>query len=96
VNGYEIEYGIAKSTSPSKRRTQLAEVVDLVNVLPFGEEEAKLSATVRAQLEKKGKPIGPYDLLIAGTTFSYQGILVTNNTKEFSRIPKLKLENWFK
>ena len=60
----------------------------------FGNEEAKISATIRASLEKKGTPIGPYDVMIAGTVLNKQGILVTNNTKEFRRVPKLKIIDW--
>jgi len=92
---YELEYGIAKSSSPKKRQTQLNEICSLVNILPFGNKEAFLSASIRAKLEKKGTPIGPYDILIAGTALEHQGILVTNNLKEFSRVPKLKTENWY-
>ena len=92
---YELEYGIAKSTSPKKRQNQLNELCSLVNILPFGDEEARISASIRAKLEKKGTPIGPHDILIAGTALQHQGILVTNNSKEFSRVPKLKLDNWY-
>ena len=92
---YELEYGIAKSKSPKKRQQQLQELCSLVNLFPFGHSEAKLTANLRASLEKKGTPIGPYDLLIAGTALSHNGVLITNNTKEFSRIPKLQLQNWF-
>ena len=92
---YELEYGIAKSTSPRKRRAQLKELSSLVEILPFESEAAKFSASIRVSLEKKGTPIGPHDILIAGTALANQGILVTNNTKEFSRVPKLKLDNWY-
>lgn len=92
---YELEYGIARSTSPRKRQAQLKELCSLVKVLPFDSEAARLSASVRAALEKKGTSIGPHDTLIAGTALAHQGILVTNNTKEFSRVPKLKLDNWY-
>ena len=92
---YELEYGIAKSSSPKKRQAQLEEIISLVNIIPFGDREALSSATIRAKLEKKGTPIGSYDILIAGTALEHQGILVTNNLKEFSRVPKLKTENWY-
>ena len=91
---YELEYGIARSTSPRKRMKQLEELCSLVEVLSFGKEEAKTSASIRASLEKKGTPIGPYDLMIAATALSRQGILVTSNTKEFKRVPKLKIIDW--
>ena len=92
---YELEYGIAKSSSPKKRMKQLGELCALVEVLAYGNEEAKTSAAIRAALEKKGTPIGPYDVMIAGTVLSKQGVLVTNNTKEFKRVPKLKIVDWF-
>lgn len=93
---YELEYGIAKSNAPKKRRAQLNELCALVNILPFGEKEARTTAIIRANLEKKGTPIGLHDLLIAGTALEKQGTLVSNNTKEFSRVSKLKLENWYR
>ena len=93
---YELEYGIAKSTSPRKRQAQLKELCSLVEILPFESEAARFSASIRANLEKRGTPIGPCDVLIAGTALANKGILVTNNTKEFTRVPKLKLENWYK
>lgn len=92
---FELEYGIAKSTSPRKRAKQLEEMTSIVCVLPFSGKEAKASAAIRSHLEKKGAPIGPYDVLIAGTALSNQAVLVTNNVKEFRRVPKLKIENWF-
>ena len=57
-------------------------------------EAGKYYGEVRSQLEKKGKPIGNNDLWIAAHTLALEVILVTNNTKEFSRVSKLKLENW--
>ena len=92
---YELEVGIAKSTSPDKRKVQLKQFTSLVNVLPFGLDEAKAAAGLRADLEKKGTPIGPHDVLIAGTVMANTGILVTHNTREFSRINSIKLEDWY-
>ncbi len=92
---YELEYGIAKSNSPAKRQAQLNEICSVVEVLPFNSKAARCAALIRANLEKKGTLIGPYDLLIAGTAVACHGILVTNNTREFNRIPDLKLENWY-
>ena len=91
---YELEYGIARSTSPKKRTKQLAELCALVEVLNFGDEETKASAMIRVALEKKGTPIGPYDVMIAGTALGRQGLLVTSNTKEFRRVPKLQITDW--
>jgi tRNA(fMet)-specific endonuclease VapC len=90
---FELEVGIAKSTSPQKRTKQLHEILSFVNIISFGEKEAKVSAGIRANLEKKGTPIGQYDLLIGGTTIANQAILVTRNISEFERIEKLQIEN---
>jgi tRNA(fMet)-specific endonuclease VapC len=92
---YELEVGIARSSSPKKRRKQLEDFTSLVKVLPFGTEEARSAASIRVDLEKKGQPIGPYDILIAAVALTSQSILVTRNTSEFSRIKGLRLENWY-
>lgn len=92
---YELEVGIAKSTSPQKRTRQLATLVSALDVLPFGLTEAKSAALVRAELELQGQPIGPYDALIAGTALANQATLVTHNVKEFRRIEQLSIEDWY-
>jgi tRNA(fMet)-specific endonuclease VapC len=92
---FELEVGIAKSTSPKKRRLQLESLTSTVNILPLGYEEAIGASTLRADLENRGKPIGPYDVLIAGTALANKGILVTHNTSEFERIKGLQLEDWY-
>ena len=92
---FELEVGIAKSSSPRKRISQLKDFTALVNVIPFGPVEAKTAAQIRAKLEKKGIPIGPYDVLIAACAKAKNLILVTHNTKEFKRIEGLRLEDWY-
>lgn len=92
---FELEVGIAKSSSPEKRMKQLEAFTAVTQQLPFGDKEAKASARIRAKLENKGRPIGPYDLLIAGIAVAHGATLVTRNTAEFERIKNLKLENWF-
>jgi tRNA(fMet)-specific endonuclease VapC len=92
---YELEVGIAKSTAPEKRRAQLNELLTVVRVLPFTEYEAIILAKVGATLEQAGTPIGPLDMMIAGTALANKATLVTHNTKEFSRIDSLRLEDWF-
>ncbi len=92
---YELEVGIARSKSPRIRLKQLEEITSLINVLPFTAKEAKSSAAIRAQLEKKGVSIGPLDIIIGGTALVQQAILVTHNTKEFNRINKLQIEDWY-
>lgn len=92
---YELQVGIAKSTSPEKRGSQLNELLTVVHVLPFAEQEASIAAQIRATLEKVGTPIGPLDVMIAGIALANQATLVTHNTKEFSRIDGVRLEDWF-
>ena len=92
---YELEVGIAKSTIPEKREKQLKALLSQVEIIDFTCKEAKVAATLRAKLEKKGKPIGPIDTLIAGFTLAHNFTLVTNNTKEFKKVEGIKLENWF-
>lgn len=92
---YEIQTGIAKSTSPRKRKQQLKSLTEAVAILPFSIEEAKASATIRSRLEQNGTPIGHYDVLIAGTAMAHKGILVTHNLTEFKRVKGLKTEDWF-
>jgi tRNA(fMet)-specific endonuclease VapC len=92
---FELQTGIAKSSSQMKRTKQLNGLISTVKVLPFSLEEARASATIRAQLESKGTPIGPYDVLIAGTALAHQGTLVSHNLSEFKRVKGLKTQDWF-
>jgi tRNA(fMet)-specific endonuclease VapC len=92
---YELELGIAKSSAPEKRRMQLEELVRRVRILPFGAGEAKVTALIRADLERTGEPIGPLDFLIAGTALHHGATLVTHNLKEFGRVGGLSLEDWY-
>ena len=95
VTVYELEYGIAKSENARKRHTQFLHFLDEIEVIPFGMREAAEAGAIRASLEKKGTPIGPYDILIAATAVSHNKILVTRNIKEFTRVKGCSLENWY-
>lgn len=92
---YEIETGIAKSNQPEKRREQFNQLLEIVSVLPFDQAAATRSATIRAQLENTGQPIGPLDTLIAGTALAHNATLVTRNQREFSRVQGLSVVDWF-
>jgi tRNA(fMet)-specific endonuclease VapC len=92
---FELQTGIAKSSSPRKRIKQLDSLFEAVKVLPFSSKEARVSATIRARLEEKGEPIGAYDVLIAGTVLACQGTLVSHNLTEFKRVNGLKTEDWY-
>ncbi|MCI8908107.1 MAG: type II toxin-antitoxin system VapC family toxin [Angelakisella sp.] len=90
----ELEYGAAKSANPEKNRTAIMRLLFVLDVLPFGDKAAMEYGMIRAHLERKGTPIGPLDMLIASHAKSEGQILVTNNVKEFVRVPGLKVENW--
>lgn len=92
---YELEVGIAKSSSSDRRRAELDKAVGLVSLLPFGKNEACAAAAVRADLERLGEPIGPLDTLIAGTALANHATLVTHNTREFGRVPNLEIVDWY-
>lgn len=92
---YELEVGIAKSSFPLKREQQLKVLLESVKIIPFGLEEGKAAAKIRASLESIGEPIGPIDTLIAGCALAHHAILVTRNLKEFSKVKGLSLDNWY-
>lgn len=87
--------GIAKSSTPERRCARLEELLAWVEVIPFGIMESRCAAWIRADLEKRGEPIGPMDILIAGTAFAHDAELITRNQREFSRIQGLRLGNWY-
>ncbi len=92
---YELESGLSKSPQSIQRRKALDELVELVQILPFDKSSAHAAATIRVHLEQAGTPIGPLDTLIAGISQAYGVTLVTHNTQEFSRVPRLSLIDWF-
>jgi len=95
VSLYELWYGVAKSarTDANTLRLKLF-LAGAVRVLEFGEEDARTAAEIRNSLERKGTPIGGYDLLIAGQALGRRLTLVTANAKEFTRVKGLLWEDW--
>lgn len=91
---FELEYGIEKSMHAKNSRKALSKFLSPLSLIGLDRDAVSQAASIRATLEKKGLPIGPYDLLIAGIARSRNMTLVTNNTREFERIDSLKLENW--
>ncbi len=90
----ELYYGTQKSTHPKKTRRLLQKLERFIPPLPLPTDAAQCYGEIRNQLEKQGKSIGNNDLWIAAHALAMELTLVTNNQKEFSRVPKLKLENW--
>ena len=90
----ELEYGVSKSKYRDKNRNALIDFVSAIDIVDFDDNDAEVYGLIRADLEKKGQIIGPYDMQIAAQAITRNLILVTNNTDEFSRILNLKLGNW--
>lgn len=89
----ELDYGAAKSGS-ERNRAALQKFLAPLEVLPFDDEATRHYGSLRACLERLGTPIGPLDMLIAAHALALDCVLVTNNVREFSRVPMLRLENW--
>ena len=92
----ELQYGIEKSSNPEKNREALEIFLTPIEIVDYGYEASVDYGKIRAELERKGTPIGPLDMLIASHARSLDLVLVTNNVKEFERIPGLRIENWSK
>ena len=90
----ELFYGAEKSQAKKKNTAVVDRFIAPFEILPFDDACCKTYANIRASLEKSGSPIGLMDLLIASISIAYNFILVTNNTREFRRVKKLRLENW--
>lgn len=91
----EIEYGRQRHPNQVARRSNRINVLlREIEALPFDIQDAYATGRIRAALARVGTPIGPYDVMIAGTALARGLIVVTANTREFSRVPDLQVENW--
>lgn len=90
----ELAYGVSKSRHPAKNRLALEQFLVPLDMGAFDQDAALSYGRLRAQLEQMGCPIGSMDLLIAAHALSLGVRLVTNNLREFHRVPGLRVENW--
>ena len=91
----ELQYGVEKSTNTNTNQVALDEFLLPLTILPFhGKKLVTRYGEIRTSLESKGKTIGPLDMLIAAHALSLDLTIISNNIKEFSRIPNLNCENW--
>ncbi len=90
----ELRFGVANSLHKQKNQAALDEFISPIETVPFDDLAANHYGEIRSELQKKGIPIGPLDMMIAAHAMSLNVTLVTNNTKEFNRIAQLKVENW--
>jgi tRNA(fMet)-specific endonuclease VapC len=94
VTIYELFCGVEGSRDPAKEPQKVERFISAIIELPLDRAAAETAARIRADLERRGQPIGPYDLLIAGQALASGLTLVTNNRQEFRRVGGLKLESW--
>ena len=90
----ELKHGIEKSVKPERNELALAQLLAALTVIPFDDLAAVEYGKIYACLQKQCTPIDTMDMLIAASALSEGMTLVTNNTREFERIPELSLENW--
>lgn len=91
---YELAFGVCKSGQSQRNQANLTHFLRYVQVLDWGEEQALDAAQIRCDLVRQGRPIGPYDVLIAAHARSLKATLVTHNTGEFGRVDGLLVEDW--
>lgn len=97
VVGFELWYGVAKSLQPEFNARRVETFFSgPIACLAFDDEDARAAGSIRAALEGAGKPIGAYDVLIAGQALQRQMTLVTANVSEFSRVEGLQWQDWAK
>ena len=89
-------HGVEKSQAVERNRMAITLFLSAITILPFNQYAAEEYGKVRAELERKGTPIGPMDMLIAGHARAEELVLVTNNTREFFRVENLEVEDWTK
>lgn len=92
----ELQYGIEKSEDKIRNKMALAQFIAPLEIISYDEYAASIYGRIRSDLEKKGKPVGAFDLLIAAHALSRNAVLVTNNEKEFNKITGLIIQNWIK
>ncbi len=94
ITAYELYTGVEKCAKPAQEQAKVDLLLQTVIVMAFESAAAREAARIRALLESQGQPIGPYDLLLAGQALADSLIMVTSNTREFSRVPGLPLQDW--
>lgn len=90
----ELLFGASKSNKHEENERYIQRFLEPFEIVPFDDDATPFYAAIRSQTEAKGTPVGPNDLIIAATVLSRAGVLVTNNTREFLRIPNLSIINW--
>ena len=92
---FELYFGASRYDNPKQRHELIDEFVLNIAILPFDQNCSKVAGLLRYELAQRGNLIGPFDLQIAATALSHNLILITGNTREFSRVAGLRIETWF-
>ena len=92
ITAFELYFGAFKSARTDDNVSKLDALG--LEIIPFNAEDGREAGRLRAQLRAKETPIGPYDVLIAGQALARNLILITNNVREFRRVPNLRVEDW--
>ena len=92
----ELMYGAKASQRRTKNLERLQELMKIVDIVSFDEACAETYSDIRLSLRKKGRPTGEVDVIIAAIAIANDAVLVTDNTKHFTHIDKLRLENWLR
>ncbi len=91
---YELYYGVLRRAESRRAEEELRFFLSPFEVVPFCARSAVAAAEIRFALERKGQIIGPNDLMIAATAIAHKATVVTHNTREFSRVPNIKVADW--
>jgi tRNA(fMet)-specific endonuclease VapC len=95
ITRMEIAYGLALNPRIARRLEPVMDALfETISVLPYDQEAAEATAKARAILKRRGRPVGAYDILIAGTALAYDLTLITSNLREFKQIEGLRIEDW--
>ena len=94
ISVYELWTGVEKCRKPQVEQDKLERFLSTISVIPFDEDSARRTSMIRADLERNGNSIGPYDLLLAGHAVALGLVLITRNTGEFSRVNGLAIADW--
>jgi tRNA(fMet)-specific endonuclease VapC len=95
INLFELEYGMGKSANRVKMDSYVSSLCRRYAVLDFDHAACQQAGVTRALLDTRSTPIGPYDIQIAGIALSKNLAIVTRNKREFERVPRLRVENWY-
>lgn len=94
ITAAELHYGVAKSAAKEKNAAALEAFLLPFEIIPFDDDSACIYGKIRAFLENAGTPIGGMDMLIAAQAIAHNCTLISNNLKEFTRVPHLRCETW--